>query len=84
MIADILRKVPERTRYRPVVAFFPVLSNTIVVQRDPRGRPMLHGRWADWDCNWSHSGDGLLVALGHRTRLGIDLEWRRPRPRAPG
>ncbi|MGQ4660636.1 4'-phosphopantetheinyl transferase superfamily protein [Lysobacter sp. F6437] len=54
----------------------------VPIGRDPRGRPWLGGPLADWDCNWSHSGDGLLVALGQGIRVGADLEWRRPRPRA--
>ncbi|WP_222565865.1 4'-phosphopantetheinyl transferase family protein [Novilysobacter antarcticus] len=52
------------------------------LRRDEYGRPHLRGAFARWDCNWSHSGDGLLVALGQDVRLGIDLEWVRPRPRA--
>ena len=49
-------------------------------ERDPRGRPRL--LQANLDCNWSHSGEGLLVALGRNLHVGIDLEWPRPRPRA--
>lgn len=52
------------------------------LHRDAHGRPQLEGPLQHWDCNWSHSGDGLLVALGQRLRVGIDLEWLRPRPRA--
>src|SRR5690606_16251901 len=47
-----------------------------------RGRPRLDEPFSDWDCNWSHSGAGLLVALGRSLRVGADLEWLRPRPRA--
>lgn len=50
--------------------------------RDARGRPQLTGAMAHWDCNWSHSDDGLLVALGDGVRVGIDLERLRPRARA--
>lgn len=46
----------------------------------PHGRPEL-GR-AGLDCNWSHSGDRLAVALGEGVRVGIDIEALRPRPRA--
>ncbi|MDI9238238.1 4'-phosphopantetheinyl transferase superfamily protein [Lysobacter sp. LF1] len=52
------------------------------LERDVRGRPRLGGALSDWDCNWSHSGDGLLIALGHRVQVGIDLERIRPRGRA--
>lgn len=52
------------------------------LRRDEYGRPHLGGGFAQWDCNWSHSGEGLLVTLGQDVRLGIDIEWVRPRPRA--
>jgi 4'-phosphopantetheinyl transferase len=50
--------------------------------RDPRGRPRLGAPLSGWDCNWSHSGDGLLIALGDGVQVGIDLERVRPRARA--
>ena len=52
------------------------------IQRDPRGRPQLGAPFAAWDCNWSHSGGGLLVVLGQGLQVGVDLEWQRPRTRA--
>ncbi|HEY0504400.1 MAG TPA: 4'-phosphopantetheinyl transferase superfamily protein [Lysobacter sp.] len=52
--------------------------------RDARGRPRLGGTLSQWDCNWSHSGDGLLIALGHGVQVGIDLERLRHRARALG
>jgi len=55
---------------------------TLPLARDARGRPRLGDPFADWDCNWSHSGDGLLIALGLGVRIGIDLERVRPRARA--
>ena len=57
-------------------------TDALPLSRDPRGRPRLEGAFAEWDCNWSHSGDGLLIALGRGVRLGIDLERVRPRERA--
>ncbi len=50
--------------------------------RDALGRPRLAAPFAGFDVNWSHSGDGLLVVLGAGVQVGIDLERRRPRPRA--
>ncbi|NYZ63496.1 4'-phosphopantetheinyl transferase family protein [Luteimonas deserti] len=54
--------------------------------RDPRGRPALRidGRppGAAPDVNWSHSGGLLLAALGDGVRVGVDVEWLRPRPQA--
>lgn len=52
------------------------------LQRDARGRPRLGGALSHWDCNWSHSGDGLLIALGRGVQVGIDLERLRHRGRA--
>lgn len=52
--------------------------------RDARGRPALRidGHPAGPDVNWSHSGALLLVALGDGVRVGVDVEWLRPRPQA--
>jgi 4'-phosphopantetheinyl transferase len=50
--------------------------------REVRGRPYLGPPQADFDCSWSHSGDGLLVALGEKVRLGVDCERLHARPRA--
>ncbi|RDZ26412.1 4'-phosphopantetheinyl transferase family protein [Lysobacter silvisoli] len=55
---------------------------TLPLARDERQRPYLLPPWQRWDCNWSHSGEGLLVALAGRGRVGVDLERLRPRPRA--
>ena len=49
--------------------------------RSAHGRPMLEAP-TGWDCNWSHSGGLLAIALGARARVGIDIERERRRPRA--
>ncbi|MFT4247282.1 MAG: 4'-phosphopantetheinyl transferase superfamily protein, partial [Pseudomonas sp.] len=49
--------------------------------RDARGRPWLLPPLAHVGTGWSHSGGQLLVGLGERMRLGVDLERQRPRPR---
>lgn len=56
----------------------------VTFERGRHGRPSLQldGAPTALDCNWSHSGDGLLVAVGDGMRVGVDLEWIRPRPRA--
>lgn len=53
---------------------------SLALARDAHGRPRLDrpGR----DCNWSHSGPWLLVALGEGVRVGVDVEVLRPRPKA--
>ena len=57
-------------------------ADALPLARDDRGRPRLGGRLAGWDCSWSHSGDGLLIALGEGVQVGVDCERLRPRPRA--
>jgi 4'-phosphopantetheinyl transferase len=52
------------------------------VSRDARQRPHLDPPHAEFDCNWSHSGERLLIALAHRARVGVDLERVHRRPRA--
>lgn len=54
----------------------------IALPRDRHGRPWLDAGHGQHDTSWSHSGEGLLMALGQHVRLGCDLEWLRPRPRA--
>jgi 4'-phosphopantetheinyl transferase len=55
--------------------------DALALGRDARGRPYLPGGGAR-DCNWSHSGERLLVGLASAGRVGVDLERLRPRPRA--
>jgi len=50
--------------------------------RSERGRPSLAAPHAGVDVNWSHSGDGLLMAFGAGVQVGVDLEILRPRPHA--
>ena len=59
-----------------------VPPGALALGRDRRGRPRLDSPHATHDCNWSHSGGGLLLALGKGVRVGADLECVRPRPRA--
>ena len=51
-----------------------------VFERDAHGRPQL--RQMELDCNWSHSGEHLLVVAGKGLRVGADLESIRPRTNA--
>lgn len=52
------------------------------LSRDERQRPQLLAPHQGWDCNWSHSGEHLLVALAQAARVGVDLERLHRRPRA--
>ncbi|KAB8186992.1 4'-phosphopantetheinyl transferase family protein [Marilutibacter maris] len=56
---------------------------TLPLHRDAWRRPQIAAPFQGRDINWSHSGQGLLVALADSgVRVGVDLEWLRPRPRA--
>lgn len=57
-------------------------ADALPILRDTRGRPHLDEPFRGYDCNWSHSGEGLLVTLGQGLQVGADLEWLRPRRRA--
>ena len=57
-------------------------AGALAISRSGQGRPQLGGAHGDWDASWSHSGEGLLMALAQGLRVGIDLEVRRPRPKA--
>ena len=50
--------------------------------RDALDRPRLGAQHRRFDVNWSHSGDGLVVALGDGLQVGVDVERVRERPRA--
>lgn len=84
---DYHRGQPAESLVRPWLAAALDLDDTALdLARDPRGRPTLRveGRAATAtpDVNWSHSGALLLVALGDGVRIGVDVEWLRPRPQA--
>lgn len=53
----------------------------IQLHRDEHGRPNLVAP-ADYDLNWSHSGQLLLMAYGQHVQLGVDIEFLRARAQA--
>lgn len=55
---------------------------TLPLSRDDRRRPRLDAPLQRYDCSWSHSGDGLLIALAEDARIGVDLERQHARPRS--
>lgn len=59
-----------------------VTPATLGLGREPRGRPRLGPPQTAFDCSWSHSGDGLLIALGEGVEIGADCERVHARPRA--
>ena len=66
-----------------IAGYLGVPADAVQLVDGPHGRPQLAPAQAgELDVNWSHSGDCALVALGRRVAPGIDVERRRPRPRA--
>ncbi|NZA27439.1 4'-phosphopantetheinyl transferase superfamily protein [Luteimonas sp. SJ-92] len=59
-----------------------IAPGALALERSAHGRPRFAADPRRHDVSWSHSGDGLLMALGEGVQLGCDLEWLRPRPRA--
>lgn len=54
----------------------------MTIARDDHGRPYLQAGAHRVDLNWSHSGDWLIAVCTERARVGVDIEWLRPRPKA--
>lgn len=52
------------------------------LSRDAHGRPYLDAGTHRVDLNWSHSGERLIAACAERSRVGVDIELLRPRPKA--
>ncbi|HZW18713.1 MAG TPA: 4'-phosphopantetheinyl transferase superfamily protein [Luteimonas sp.] len=76
-----LRGTPAEALARPWLAeTLGLPAPELPLRRDAHGRPRLDV--AGVDASWSHSGEHLLVALGHDVQVGADLELLRPRPRA--
>ena len=68
---------------RTLAVYLGIEAGEVVLVEGAHGRPRLdpmHG--AALDFNWSHSGDHALIAVARGIAPGIDLERRRPRPRA--
>lgn len=77
---------PGRGR-APLIAllagYLGVPAGAVQLTEGPHGRPQLGPAHGDiLDLNWSHSGGCALVAIGRGVAPGIDVERRRPRPRA--
>lgn len=56
-------------------------ADALPLVRDAQDRPHLVGALDEHDINWSHSGDGLLLAFGSDVVLGVDLEFPHGRRR---
>lgn len=68
---------------RTLAAYLGIDPGEVVLDASAHGRPRLdpaHG--AALDFNWSHSGHHALIAIARGIAPGIDVERRRPQPRA--
>ena len=60
-----------------------IAAGKVALVDGEHGRPSLaEGHDPALGFNWSHSGEHALIAVGRGIAPGIDLERRRPRPRA--
>lgn len=50
------------------------LPASIAFTIDPRGRPQIGDAPAGFDCNWSHSGPWIALAVNRDGPVGIDIE----------
>lgn len=78
------RRAEGRAGLRSVLSgYLGVAPSQLVLEEEAHGRPRLGGAHASLDFSWSHSGERACVALARDLPwLGIDIEQRRPRPRA--
>lgn len=68
---------------RTLAAYLGIQADEVILVDEEHGRPRLdpvHG--AALDFNWSHSGAHALIAVAHGVWPGVDVERRRPQPRA--
>ncbi|MEO8779117.1 MAG: 4'-phosphopantetheinyl transferase superfamily protein [Rhodanobacter sp.] len=66
-----------------LAVYLGIRTDEVVLAEGPHGRPQLDPPYdLALDFNWSHSGDHALIAIARGIAPGIDLERRRPQPRA--
>lgn len=68
---------------RALAAYLRIDAGEVTLVEGAHGRPRLDDRHGSTlDFNWSHSGDHALIAVARGVAPGIDVERRRPQPRA--
>ena len=66
-----------------LAAYLGIEADAVTLAEGEHGRPRLdpaHG--SSLDFNWSHSGEHALIAVARGISPGVDIERRRPQPRA--
>ena len=72
-IGQVIRWLAQQLGCEPIA---------VALVRDALGRPRLGALLRGFDVSWSHSGEGMLIALGESVQIGVDLERLRSRPQA--
>ena len=68
---------------RTLAVYLGIDPDEVTLVEGPHGRPQVDSPHdSGLDFNWSHSGDYALIAVARGIAPGIDLERRRPQPRA--
>jgi 4'-phosphopantetheinyl transferase len=68
---------------RTLAVYLGADADEVRLAEGPHGRPQVASpSGTSLDFNWSHSGEHALIAVARGIAPGIDLERRRPRPRA--
>jgi 4'-phosphopantetheinyl transferase len=68
---------------RVLARYLAIEPAAVELSEGVHGRPALAGTHGDaLDFNWSHSGDHALIAIARGIAPGVDIERRRPRPKA--
>jgi 4'-phosphopantetheinyl transferase len=80
---DYRRAEGRKPLIRLLARYLAIEPSAVELNDGPHGRPALAAIHGDvLDFNWSHSGDHALVAVARGIAPGVDIERRRPRPKA--
>ncbi len=80
---DFQRAHGRKPLLHTLAAYLGIEAGEVALVNGAHGRPRLDDRHrSGLDFNWSHSGDHALIAVARGVAPGIDVERRRPQPRA--
>lgn len=76
---DFLPKQPSEPFLRQIFAdYLKIPAAEFVIERNEFGKPYLRD-FPEWYFNLSHSGEKMLLAISHKTPVGIDIEFIKKR-----
>ena len=80
---DYRRGQQRQPLLQALAVYLGIDAGEVALVEGAHGRPQLDDRHGSTlDFNWSHSGDHALIAVARGIAPGIDVERRRPQPRA--